>query len=491
MSAHNTPTLFFIFGCAVFQLSTSVLAQQGDDPQITPSPRRPDDSNGAHIESLLRIASSLLNVHYPSTTITDIASLKWPATVVIGSSTAVLSTPRTSISTASFSTLRSSTSTEPAATPIAAPEAAPVATVEEEDGTDLLGPVMGGVIGGIALIAFVLLLIFCCRRRHQRRQRLRKSFIVARPDSPLGDAEIGALRASESPSRQPEMHQRQPMYLPPTGRFSETRPNVGDQRVGPPLGNDSSHLSTAEQNPFLNRYEIADTSTPMVSASRYSNARRSVDRHSRHNSSNISSESDGFLAHSNRPSVSTMHSDGRLAPDGFLAQSNRPSVSTMQSDGRFAPPDIRTTESGYYEGLSLHPPPVYRVEPKYNIYATDDNNVNSNSFQREFLTHPTYRSRSEHTSSISYSSGDGRSVGSSSIPSNPIPATLSSYHHNDNPISPGIMKQSPAYPPPPRIRNSPRSRSSLIQGHNYHHYPPGSEGSDFNFGFPERNNGNL
>lgn len=136
-----------------------------------------------HPLELWSIADSLISSYYPSSTITNVASLTWPANVVIGSSTYSIH-PEATLSSTSLS------NNKPATTigPVAAPKEGPSNPKHTRDRT--LGIALGVVFGviGAALVAFIL---FCLHRR-------RKSSI--RRGTSITDDEIGTWR-----SPQPEM----------------------------------------------------------------------------------------------------------------------------------------------------------------------------------------------------------------------------------------------------------------------------------------------
>lgn len=114
--------------------------------------RRSDDSNGAQIESLLELANSILTSAYPSTVITDIATLEWPSSTTSSDPT---TTPIES------STSSTSEPTEAARTP-------------EDDSADgggvSLGLILGIVFGVVALLLILLAACLYRRRRSKKRQ---------------------------------------------------------------------------------------------------------------------------------------------------------------------------------------------------------------------------------------------------------------------------------------------------------------------------------
>ena len=153
------------------------------------------------------IANGLLSSYYPSTTVSNVASLTWPSVVVIGSSTYTREPPTASPTTSpitSPSTLATSASSSqdvsrPVATDSTAPnDAEPSDTTEEQSNSPpkdrTLGIALGVAFGALALglMAFALLCIHHRQKKHggtglfpSRRRRA---------GSPT-DSEVGAWRA--------------------------------------------------------------------------------------------------------------------------------------------------------------------------------------------------------------------------------------------------------------------------------------------------------
>lgn len=136
-----------------------------------------------HPMQLWSIADSLISSYYPSSTITNVAALTWPANVVIGSSTYSVH-PEATLSSTSLSNNKPATTDAP----VAAPKDGPSNPKHTRDRT--LGIALGVVFGivGAGLIAFIL---FCLHRRRKSSSQRGTSTI---------DDEIGAWR-----SPQPEM----------------------------------------------------------------------------------------------------------------------------------------------------------------------------------------------------------------------------------------------------------------------------------------------
>lgn len=184
---------------------------KAQDPNVTTTrsaiaARRSDDSNGAHIESLLDLANEFISSAYPSSTITDVASLAWPESVVIGTSTVDVPdelVTRTTRTTSANSSTRATSSTS-TSEPIAAP------TTEREDSSGDNDPNLGMILGVVfGILAFLLILFAICLlwRRRSRKRR-------ARPNTPSDDG-VEALTVPAGNKEWPERYTNRPAPLPP------------------------------------------------------------------------------------------------------------------------------------------------------------------------------------------------------------------------------------------------------------------------------------
>ncbi|CAD0089405.1 unnamed protein product [Aureobasidium mustum] len=162
------------------------------------------------IQSLLSQADSLIKSNYPSTTITDVASLTWPTTVVIGSKTYTIpstestETPTLTSTSASPSASSAIASTTENARPVLTSTASivPSSAASASSSSSLsntssqkhdpwdkrLGIVLGVVLGSIALAVGAFLIWFLHRRRKNT-----GSFFKRRPSSP-SDNEVFSWR---------------------------------------------------------------------------------------------------------------------------------------------------------------------------------------------------------------------------------------------------------------------------------------------------------
>jgi hypothetical protein len=152
------------------------------------------------IESLLSQANSLIKSNYPSTTVTDLASLTWPTTVVIGSQTYTIPSTETSLSTSDStspsSAIASTTEnarpvlTSTASTTLSSATSASSSQSSQSHGSGdkRLGIILGVVLGAIAVAigAFLIWLL------HRRRKNT-GTFFKRRPSSP-SDTEVSSWR---------------------------------------------------------------------------------------------------------------------------------------------------------------------------------------------------------------------------------------------------------------------------------------------------------
>lgn len=156
------------------------------------------------IQTLLSEANSLIKSNYPSTTITNVASLTWPTTVVIGSQTYTIPSTEstetslsTSASPSSSSAIASTTeNARPVLTSTASSTSSSVASTSStghsaqngDSGDKRLGIILGVVLGSIAVALGAFLIWFLHRRRKNT-----GSFFKRRPSSP-SDNEVYSWR---------------------------------------------------------------------------------------------------------------------------------------------------------------------------------------------------------------------------------------------------------------------------------------------------------
>jgi len=156
--------------------------------------------------ALWGIANSLLSSYYPSTSISEVASLTWPSVVVIESST-YTRTPTTTPSTTSSTTLPTTLATVPLSShDLNRPLATDTSTASEaepsEDANQSPSPpkdrtlgIALGVVFGVLAVA-VMIFALCCVDRRQKKHGGSGIFPSRkrRATSPT-DSEVGAWRA--------------------------------------------------------------------------------------------------------------------------------------------------------------------------------------------------------------------------------------------------------------------------------------------------------
>jgi len=165
-------------------------------------------ANASPIQSLLSQAGSLIKSNSPSTTVTDVASITWPTTVVIGSKTYTIpstetsdssstTTPTTTSAAISLSSAISSTTenarpvlASTASTTLSSATAASSSQDSQKhtSGDKKLGIILGVVLGliAVAIAGFLIWLL------HRRRKNT-GTFFKRRPSSP-SDTEVSSWR---------------------------------------------------------------------------------------------------------------------------------------------------------------------------------------------------------------------------------------------------------------------------------------------------------
>lgn len=176
----------------------------------TSSPTATSSSTTDLIQSLWAGADSLLSEYYPSTTITNVASLTWPSTVVIGSSTIAVhpsSTPTTNPTPTSSNPTNAAAPSSPAPTAGAASANANT-TTGSDSSSDTADKRLGIGLGvGLGLLALAIL-VGALWLLHRRRRRT--GSFMRRPAPPPDDEEILSWR---SPVLGSHSHSQIPMAM--------------------------------------------------------------------------------------------------------------------------------------------------------------------------------------------------------------------------------------------------------------------------------------
>lgn len=199
------------------------------------------------IQSLWGDAQSLLSSYYPSSSVTNVASLTWPSTVAIGSATYEVSGSST-LSTMTSASVESVPTQASAASSTATPSSA--AKTNSGMHTDKRLGIGLGVGLGVVAIGLMIFLIWLLHRRRRRSG----TFIKHRPASP-SDSEITSWRAQSSHSDFPEKYAamtapRAPM--PPVRTHPAMSRGWTDDEIRP-IRNGNGDIS--EENPFYTPYD--------------------------------------------------------------------------------------------------------------------------------------------------------------------------------------------------------------------------------------------
>lgn len=195
------------------------------------------------IQSLWGEAGSLISSYFPSTTISNVAALTIPGTVVVGSSTITLSssvTP-TTLSTSSVQNAASTPTTTSSAINSSTSASSSNGT-NDNHGDKRLGIGLGVGLGSVAL-GLLIFLVWMMNRRKRRAG----TFTKHRPSA--SESEIQSWRAS-SPRSSPFPEKYTTLEAP--------HPLVPPMATHPARTNDwanSNENSSSEENPFYSPYE--------------------------------------------------------------------------------------------------------------------------------------------------------------------------------------------------------------------------------------------
>ncbi|EMD01305.1 hypothetical protein BAUCODRAFT_29747 [Baudoinia panamericana UAMH 10762] len=181
------------------------------------------------------IANSLLSSYYPSTTLTQIDTLTWPATVVVGSSTYSVQPESTSTPTTS-----SVASKSPGNSAQSGPKLG---------GDEKIGVAVGAAVGAVAVA--VLAVVLCCM---YRRRKATGSFFLRRPTPSVTGSDIEAWRSPID--RHSSVRSNGPSSL-----WAERYDRLSDEPSGhlqpppmamhPAFARQYSQQSLSEKNPFF------------------------------------------------------------------------------------------------------------------------------------------------------------------------------------------------------------------------------------------------
>ncbi|RMY29261.1 hypothetical protein D0866_08820 [Hortaea werneckii] len=209
------------------------------------------------------IAESLLSSYYPSTTVTQVASLTWPTAVVIDGSTHSVqsATTRSTSNGGSLLAATSSSSFTSSSTSTQAETTTPAPTRESQDhglGNDKkLGIAIGVSIGTVALI--VLAIVLCCLHR---RKKVTGGYFLRRRTPSITDSDIEAWRSSNQPETSMLSSEPSTRWA---GGDKEVRTSILERPAPPPISmhpafarHHSSQSIGSEANPFSGSQEQSE-----------------------------------------------------------------------------------------------------------------------------------------------------------------------------------------------------------------------------------------
>lgn len=166
------------------------------------------------IQSLLSQADSLIKNIYPSTSVTNVAALTWPTTVVIGSQTYTITpssgtTPSTSATKNPSSAIPSTTQDGRPIITSAAPSSSATSGATRDPWDRRLGIILGVVLGSIA-VGLLIFLVWFLHRRHKKTG----TFFKRRPSSP-SDNEVFSWRQPTEAEKYGGSWDAPPLLQPP------------------------------------------------------------------------------------------------------------------------------------------------------------------------------------------------------------------------------------------------------------------------------------
>lgn len=204
------------------------------------------------IQSLWAGAESLLSEYYPSSSLTNVASLTWPATVVLGSSTISLSSNPATLSTVSGTTADTTpTPTLAATNSTSESSSSQQASSNSNSHSDKRLGIGLGVGLGVVAVGLLVFLIWLLNRRKKRTGTFEKH----RPATP-SETEINSWRAPSHSSEFPEKYinmQAPHPPTPPTRAHPAYAHGWSDDEIRP-TANSSGEISGAS-NPLYTPYE--------------------------------------------------------------------------------------------------------------------------------------------------------------------------------------------------------------------------------------------
>lgn len=419
------------------QTGSSTATSSADQSSTTGS------SNSDLIQSLWSGAESLLSSVYPSSSVTQVASLTWPSSVVIGGTTYAVTSASGSSTFATSASSTSATNDKPVETSAAAGNT--TSTQSNNSGSDKddkrIGIIVGVVLGCVALglLGFMLWWV------HRRNKRT-GTFFRHRPRSAT-DSEIQNWRSPESSTSQfPEKYANISAPPPPMPLMEARHWSTGETI--------SSDHSRSSANPFYTPHE-----------SHAELAADSSRRNSLHSIHELRGDGPRHSSNENRPSTP-------FSPAAMMAMAGSP-VSPISPSDEYQNHGLYRPMQDYRNTFSEQP-----MQNNRNAFPEQSMQDYRNPFAQGPSTFQPYTHEHQpqsYNSTNSYNAHQPQAGDYASQYHHPLSHprnVMNPFTHEDD------EDDNDVFDTPPRIpTRSPKRNSSPTV-----HYPSGPELSTFDFG---------
>lgn len=215
--------------------------------QATPAPTSSGKTHQQDtIESLEALAFQLLSSVYPSTTVTNLATISWPSTLgVTSSSRTSTSSPSSTSSPTSTSSLPTTTAVETAKSP---------SSTQPNHHDRNLAIILSVVLGVLALAVFFLLLWLC-------RRSSRRSLFSRRSPTPLDETEYNSWRRRASQQQWHEKYEQLTPVPPPSRHAANGRYRYPEMTLAGEDPFDTTYAYHSPSNEALRRPQNRSSTT--------------------------------------------------------------------------------------------------------------------------------------------------------------------------------------------------------------------------------------